>query len=160
MQTGLKKCPQCGAMAYMDAPSCQNCGRVYQSTNPANLNKTQVFSGQQPIAPSGVASKKRVNLWWLLTIPVGFCFVLMMFSWISHAGDPRIPEAPAAHVPTKAEFRRAVPLYSRSNDVIAKFGEPGHVSSFNSTETWYYRLADGGVAIDVQYGQVMNIATD
>lgn len=68
-QTPLKKCPQCGAVAYMQAAQCQNCGRVFQTTNPANNNQTQViqqggpqipqqvppgnFSGQQ-ISPSGV----------------------------------------------------------------------------------------------------------
>lgn len=135
-QTPLKKCPQCGALAYMNAQACQNCSRPFQTTNPANLNRTQVFS-----APKPFPTAKTVLM---IGIPIGV-LLIVFFVWILFA--PTEAEATAA-LPTSREFHQAIHLNgSRVADVTDQFGEPDYTAEWAVGTVAFYEAADRDVII-------------
>lgn len=167
--TPLKKCPQCGALAYMNAPTCQNCGRTFQTTNPANANQTQVFmpppaqpTNWNPLQKSAYHGMKRQINWVAWSIIIGSLIVIspIVFTAFSCAASQVAETNFRANRPTVSEFRSAIRQYGRGEDVIKLLGQPDAIRTYNETGYWTYFLKDGNVHLTVEWGVIRSISTN
>lgn len=144
-QTPLKKCPQCGALAYMNAQICQNCNRQFQTTNTATTNQTQVFV---PSASPFLSPK----LIMAIGIPAGTLLVIF-FTWVMFSPATRTS---IGDLPYSRDFHQSVRLgQSRFIDVAGQFGEPDFLANWSVGTVAFYNARDRNVAISFTGGFAM-----
>ena len=169
MQTPLKKCPQCGALAYLQDPKCQNCGRMFQTTNPANVNQTQVFvpqpGPQQPVQPQyphpGYAyyEPKRPFNWTPISVIIGAIIIIspVLFVGFSCVASEMESRAAMARKPPLSDFLKEARIGSSAENIVDKFGKPDRVTTSNFNEDWSYDLRGGTAIITVNFGVIIHV---